>query len=148
MTVAWKWLAVAGFEKYYAGFSDRSDEGCREKQINQSLTLGPEQLCEWCAIYKGGSGSLGEEQVCWGARVGGREDVLRIQSFILSTLLSCCPFAVQMEISGRLLAAGTCLWTVVVKTTASGTGTSGFKLEIHSSGEPHCLTLLIWKMGW
>lgn len=50
----------------------------------------------------------------------GREDVLRIQSFILSTLISCCLFAVQMETSVRALDAGICCCTVVVKSTVCG----------------------------
>ena len=28
LTVAWQWLEVTGFEKYFAGFSDSSDEVC------------------------------------------------------------------------------------------------------------------------
>lgn len=48
----------------------------------------------------------------------GREDVLRIQNFILSTLISCCLFAVQKE--ARVLDAATSHCTVVVKSTVFG----------------------------
>lgn len=65
-------MAVAGFEKYVAGFSDRSDEGCRDKQINESLSFGPEQLCEWCSIYKGSSGSLGRNRCAEVEKSGGK----------------------------------------------------------------------------
>lgn len=79
-------------------------------------------------------------------KVGG-EDVLRIQNFTLSTLISCFPFAVQVEITGRLLAAGPCLRTAVVKSTGSGAGTSGVESQIHFPREPHCLGLPVWKTG-
>lgn len=114
----------------------------REKQINQGLRFGPEQLCEGCAIYKDSSGSLGEEQVCRD-RKRGRKDVLKIQSFILSTLISCFPFAVQLEMPGRLLDAGTCCCTVVVKSTVSEPEHLGSNAKSHLQSEPHCLGLLI-----
>ena len=41
-----------------------------EKQINQGFCVGPEQLCEGCAIYKDSSGNLGEEQVARGGKRG------------------------------------------------------------------------------
>lgn len=86
----------------------QTDQIKGERETDKSrLKFGPEQLCEGCTIYKDSSGSLGEEQVCRDGKRG-RKDVLRIQSFILSTLISCCPFAVQLEMSGRLLESGTC----------------------------------------
>lgn len=39
------------------------------------------------------------------------------------------------------------LCTVLVKSTASGAGTSGVESQIHSSSEPHSLGLLVWKVG-
>ena len=32
LTVAWQWLEVTGFEKYFAGFSDSSDEACERNR--------------------------------------------------------------------------------------------------------------------
>lgn len=88
------------------------------------------------------SGSLGEEQVCKDGKRG-RKDVLRIQSFILSTLISCCPFAVQLEVSSRLLKSGTCCCTVVVKTTVSGPEHLDSNDKSSLQREPHCLGVLI-----
>lgn len=76
-----------------------------------------------------------------------REDVLRIQSFILSTLISCCSFAVQMELSGRLLDAGTYRCTVVIKSTVSGAEPLNSNPKSTLQSEPHCLGLLISETG-
>lgn len=114
----------------------------REKQINQGLSFGPEQLCEGCAIYKDSSGSLVKEQMCRDGKRG-RKDVLKIQRFFLSTLISCFPFAVQLEMLGRLLDADICCCTVVVKSTVSGPEHVGSNDKSRLHCEPHCLGLLI-----
>lgn len=100
--------------------------------VNQGLSFEPEQLCEWCAIFKGSPGSLGEEQVFRGGK-GGEGRCGKDSSFSLRILTSWCPLTVQIEISGGLLDAGTCCCIVVAKSTASGAGTSGFKSQIHFS---------------
>lgn len=104
-----------------------------EKQINQGLSFGPEQLCEWCAIYKDSSWSLGEEQLFRGGK--GREGrcIKDPKFYSEHNRFHVALLAVQLELSGGLVDAGTCCCTVVAKSTGSGAATSTFKSQIHFS---------------
>lgn len=68
-------------------------KGVRETDKSK-LKFWAEQLCEWCAIYKGSSGSLGEEQVCRGGK-GGEGRCIKDPEFYLEhinfMLPFCCP---------------------------------------------------------
>ena len=86
-------------------------------QINQGLCVGPEQLCEGCAIYKDSSGNLSEKQVARGGR-GGKGRCIKDPEFYFEhinfMLPVCCPKR------SRVLDAATCHCTVVVKSAVFG----------------------------
>lgn len=73
----------------------------------------------------------------------GKEDALRIQRFIWSTLISYCPLAVLVEVSGSWLGSGSCHSTVVVRSTVFGPGHLGSNSKSTLQSQSYCLGLLV-----